>query len=382
METQLPVITTLIKRIRKRNCIVLRHPYSTAIYAALRNIPGCEYDRQQKQWIVADTAEIRQLLRESMQGIAILKKDKNSPPKAPAPNQLTAGFTADKESWIANLKTNRYSDNTIKVYGSALDLFGRWLNGRNHKEIRQEDIDLYMQDLVLQSKVSLSYQNQHINALRSFYSVNYNIHFSSSDILRPRREYKLPNYFSRSEVALILSSIRNLKHQTMLSLVYAAGLRAGELCNLKIRDINPEAHTLRVVNGKGKKDRVVGIPPSILQMLEKYGMAYKPKTYVFEGQQPGEPYSYRSLQQVFKKAIADSKLQDKETAALHWLRHSYATHMLERGINIRTIQELLGHKHLGTTEIYTHVSSVRFNEIPNPFDDLPGRKRNLDALKE
>jgi integrase/recombinase XerD len=236
-----------------------------------------------------------------------------------------------------------------------------------------------MQYLVLDQKCSVSYQNQHINALRSFYKVVLSVHLAAEDIERPRKSYPLPNHFSKEEVGQLLSAVVNLKHYTMLCLIYAAGLRAGELLNLKIRDVNASERALHVRLGKGRKDRIVPLPVSILSLIERYGVGYKPVEYLFEGEKPGMPYSYRSLQQVYKKALRTSGLRSQEST-LHWLRHSYATHLLERGTDIRTIQLLLGHRHVSTTEIYTHVSTFRYRELPNPFDQLPEHGKGHEFL--
>jgi integrase/recombinase XerD len=154
----------------------------------------------------------------------------------------------------------------------------------------------------------------------------------------------------------------------MLSLIYACGLRRSELLNITFKDINRDRLTLHVFQSKGKKDRIVPLSPKILEMIEDYYRAYRPKVWLFEGQEPGTQYSGRSLQLILKSALKKGNI--KKPATLHWLRHSYATHLVENGTDINLIKELLGHNSLNTTQIYTHVSQKYIEKIRSPFDDL------------
>jgi integrase/recombinase XerD len=187
-------------------------------------------------------------------------------------------------------------------------------------------------------------------------------------IHRPKREKVLPNVLSKEEVKLILESQHNIKHKAMLCLIYSCGLRRSELLHLKLDDINSKRNIVIIRQAKGKKDRIVPLSTKILEMLRVYFVAYRPKEYLFEGQESGKPYDERSLQQVMKHALIKAGI--KKPATLHWLRHSYATHLLEAGTDLRYIQELLGHKSSRTTEIYTHVSTREIQKIKSPFDDL------------
>jgi integrase/recombinase XerD len=194
------------------------------------------------------------------------------------------------------------------------------------------------------------------------------IHFDK--IERPRREHKLPHILSSLQIKDLLSTISNPKHKLMISLIYACGLRRSELLNLKPHDIHSDRNMLRINNSKGYKDRFVPLPTSILRDLRDYFMAAtpRPSTWLFEGRNPGHPYSVTSLSKVMKKAVHLAHLDPQ--ASLHWLRHSYATHLLEKGTDLRYIQTLLGHRSSKTTEIYTHVSSTALGLISSPFDDL------------
>jgi len=187
-------------------------------------------------------------------------------------------------------------------------------------------------------------------------------------IQRPRREKRLPNVLSKKEIKAILEAPTNLKHRSMISLIYACGLRRSELLNLTLKDIHSDRNLLFIRQSKGKKDRVVPISMKLIAMLRDYYKAFKPKTWLFEGQLAGEKYSERSIQLVLNQSVSKAKINKQ--VSLHWLRHSYATHLLESGTDLRYIQELLGHSSSKTTEIYTHVSTRNLQQIRSPFDDL------------
>jgi integrase/recombinase XerD len=173
---------------------------------------------------------------------------------------------------------------------------------------------------------------------------------------------------SKTEIKAILSIQMNIKHRTMLSLIYSCGLRRNELLSLKIQDIDSNRNIVIIRQSKGKKDRIVPLSPKILILLREYYQYYKPTVFLFEGFKKGSRYSESSLSQVLKKAVKKTRINKPIT--LHWLRHSYATHLLESGTDLRYIQELLGHNSSRTTEIYTHVSTKNLQSIKSPFDDL------------
>lgn len=186
-------------------------------------------------------------------------------------------------------------------------------------------------------------------------------------IERPRGERKLPNVLSEEEVTAILRAVDNLKHQCILMLIYSAGLRLGELINLKRSDIIPERHQVIIRGGKGKKDRITVLSPKIRERLDRYLVEYRPTLFLFEGQSGGA-YSDTSVQTIFRRA--KDKARITAPATVHTLRHSFATHLLEKGTDLRYIQTLLGHSSSKTTEIYTHVSTKALGKIRSPLEDL------------
>ena len=187
-------------------------------------------------------------------------------------------------------------------------------------------------------------------------------------IERPRKYRPLPKVIPKEVIQRMLTSIPNLKHQTALTLIYSCGLRRSELINLKLCHLDSKRRTLSVINGKGQKDRVLPVSEKMMQIIIKYYKMYKPTVYLIEGQVKGQKYSETSLENIFHKYLGMIYKNHKFT--LHCLRHSYATHLLESGVNLRYIQELLGHKSSKTTEIYTYVSTHSLSTIRNPIDDF------------
>ena len=266
------------------------------------------------------------------------------------------------------LISQRYSPNTIKTYTDALGVFFQFHSNKDSEQLEIADIIHFNTGYILRKNLSASYQNQVINAIKLFYRNRFNRVMNLDNIQRPRREKRLPNVLSKQEIKAILEAPTNLKHRAMLSLIYACGLRRSELLNLSLSDVHSDRNLLFIRQSKGKKDRVVPISNKIIEMLREYYKAYKPKTWLFEGQIPNTKYSEMSLAKVLKQAL--KKAGNQKPVSLHWLRHSYATHLLESGTDLRYIQELLGHASSRTTEIYTHVSTKNLQQIRSPFDDL------------
>jgi integrase/recombinase XerD len=276
--------------------------------------------------------------------------------------------TQQLEAFKSYMNYRRYSKNTIKTYSDALQIFFKFNATENLEQLTIEHLIKFNNEHILKNNYSASYQNQVINAIKLFYRNRFNRTMEVDFIQRPRREKRLPNVLSKLEVKSILESPINLKHRAMLSIIYACGLRRSELLNLTLKDVLSDRHLLFIRQSKGKKDRMLPISDKLISMLREYYRAYKPKTWLFEGQNPGEQYSERSLQLVLNQALNKARINKPVT--LHWLRHSYATHLLENGTDLRYIQELLGHSSSKTTEIYTHVSTHSIQKIKSPFDDL------------
>lgn len=268
------------------------------------------------------------------------------------------------QKWMTS---RRYSSSTIKVYTESLRIFFSFCH-KESREITNADVQRFNNDYIIARNLSSSFQNQCINAVKLYFRIQHQKNLNPEFIYRPRRSKPLPNVLSKEEVKLLLTRILNVKHKAMLSLIYSCGLRSGELIGLLPEHIDSRRMLVVIKNGKGRKDRIVPLSEKILDQLRAYFKAYRPVKYLFEGQERGMPYDARSLQQVLKQSVARAGITKPVT--LHWLRHSFATHLLESGTDLRYIQELLGHSSSKTTEIYTHVSAHAIGKIRSPFDSL------------
>lgn len=270
--------------------------------------------------------------------------------------------------FVAWMRSKRYSESTIKTYAESLKCFLLFFSGRKVEELENDDLIHFNNVYILNQGLSASFQNQVVNAVKLFYRTVEGRRLDPELVHRPKRARVLPNVLSKEEVKAILQAPYNLKHKAMLCLIYSCGLRCGELLRLKIGEVDSKRGLLLIRQSKGRKDRVVPLSLRILDLLRDYYKAYRPKVWLFEGQQKGQPYDERSLQNVLKQAVHKAGIV--KPVSLHWLRHSYATHLLEAGTDLRYIQELLGHSRSSTTEIYTHVSRKQLLSISSPFDSL------------
>lgn len=193
--------------------------------------------------------------------------------------------------------------------------------------------------------------------------------YHSPKVLYTAHEQKLPAVMSADEVRKIIIGTKNIKHRTLLSLVYSTGMRLQEICNLKIEHIDSKQMIIRIVAGKGKKDRIVPLSHPILSILRIYYLQYRPQTYLFNGSKIGRKYSARMAQHILSKTLSDHGLHRKDYS-FHTLRHSFATHLYDNGTDLMTIQHLMGHQNISQTIQYLHLSTKRLTNIVNPFDLL------------
>ena len=268
---------------------------------------------------------------------------------------------------IKLLRLRRYSSHTIKAYKSHLKLFFEHFHSRMPESLTEEDVRSYLNYLITKKKISTSFQNQTVNAVKFYFETVLGRPRHVYHLERPKREERLPTVLSADEVKKIFSKIDNMKHKCIIYLVYSAGLRLSEVTNLKIGDVDSKRMLLHIRGAKGKKDRYTILSPAVLDMLREYYKQYGPGEWLFEGIK-GDRYSVRSVQNIFAKAYESSGI--RKHATVHTLRHSFATHLLENGVDLRYIQELLGHESSRTTEIYTHVSNRKLSQIESPIEKL------------
>lgn len=324
--------------------IAVKFKYDKEILNRIKTIKGRKWDAIQKVWYLPYIANYE------LEYLKIL-----------IPKKLNNDILV--KNAIIFMENKRYSPRTIEQYKKYIDDFNTNLN-KNFYEVNNKDISNYINEKCL--KKSYSFQNQMINALKLLFRIN-NINIQLENIERPRKGRPLPVVLSKKEVENLLNCTSNLKHKTILSLIYSGGLRISEAVNLEIKDINSDRMIINIKGAKGKKDRIVMLSKKILELLKVYYKEYRPLKYLFEGEE-GRKYSARSIQAVFHKAKEISGVN--KSATVHTLRHSYATHLLEGGTDLRYIQELLGHSSSKTTEIYTHVSTKAIQQIKSPFDDF------------
>lgn len=331
-------------------------PYNSELIDKAKKLKG-RWNPEFKVWLFPFTPLLKEELTKAFNLQDIVD---------PKPSILKEKSKVPKE-YLEQLERRRYSPNTIQTYISLFEQFLNYFPDIAPEKLSDKEVMAFQTYLVKQKKVSTSSQNQYINSIKFYFEKVLGRDRGYYHIERPIKEFKLPKVLTEKEVAKILKVIHNLKHRAMILLVYSAGLRAGELINLQIKDIDSENMRVFVRGGKGKKDRVTILSQKALDVLRQYFKKYRPEEYLFEGQDGGR-YTTSSLRKVFHSAIKDSGI--KRQLSLHSLRHSFATHLLESGVDLRYVQELLGHNSSQTTEIYTHITHKGWEKIQSPLDKM------------
>lgn len=363
---------------RDKKIVCLHFDYSPELNEHIKKLPGRSWTSTYRSWYVDERAGLLTELFRFFRGKAWLDYSLcgESAKVSSADSRMAKSdlplTSEDREKQVVNfirwLKSKRYSESTVGTYSEALRVFLRYFTQKEVQNITNEDLIEFNNQYILKNELSASYQNQVVNAVRLFFRTIQNASLDPDLIHRPKRPKLLPNVLSKEEVKQILHAHANVKHRTMLSLIYSCGLRRNELLNLSINDVDSDRGLLIVRQAKGKKDRIVPLSVRTRVLLSEYCEACRPKKWLFESQSGAEKYNENSLVKVLKLALKKSNISKPVT--LHWLRHSYATHLLENGTDLRYIQEILGHSRSTTTEIYTHVSTISIQKVVSPFDSL------------
>jgi integrase/recombinase XerD len=382
-KTKVVVLALEVDRVRM---FCIRPGNDEKLIGITRQLPGVSWSPKWSGWLLANNSANLRLIFGAFKGVTWVDtslvfsreypvKEISGEKKSPVlPKRIDLPvLSAENESrllkFIEWLRSSRYSKSTVKTYSDSLRIFFRYLNNKVPDEIGNNDLIEFNNQYILKNGFSASFQNQVVNAVKLYFRKIENRKLDIESIQRPRREKKLPNVLSKQEVErLIKAASVNIKHQSMLALIYSCGLRRSELINLKLTDIDSNRGLLLIRDAKGKKDRVSPLSEKVVEMLRDNYRKNRTEVYLFEGWEKGMKYSERALEEVLKKYIKLAVINKPVT--LHWLRHSYATHLLENGTDLRYIQEILGHKSSKTTEIYTHVSNKQLQRIKSPFDDL------------
>jgi site-specific recombinase XerD len=274
-------------------------------------------------------------------------------------------MTPLRRRYIEDLQLRHFAASTIKVYVHAVAAFARHF-GKSPEKLDFKHVREYLVHLIQDSGVSRGTYIVHLAALRHLYHVTLNRPGQLDALPIKNREHKLPVVLSQEEVQRLFSVTANLKHKALLMVAYDSGLRLSELRHLRVEDIDSDRMTIRVRLGKGQKDRYARLTPALLKLLREYWLEYRPQAWLFPGETPDKPYDIATPGQILKKLCRKAGIQKR--VSMHTLRHSFATHLLEAGTNLRIIQQLLGHGSLRTTALYTHISLEDLRAAPSTME--------------
>ncbi len=346
-----------------RGQLKVAFPYDPNLVQKIKSVNGRSWNADEKYWSVPHNEETMQILAELFEGEQIL-----------AAPSLRAFFDEDTTIWVkdlvvqveSELKLRGYSQKTRKNYLWHIKSFSSFFT-THPSELGRSDVQQYLLHL-FEQEASHSLVGQAVSAIKFIYKIIYNKADVVTKLPRPKQQKKLPDILSEQEVVKILESVQNIKHKAILLLVYSAGLRVGEVVRLSVEDIDSARGLIHVRQAKGRKDRYTLLSQVALEVLRVYFREYKPSNWLFQGTHPGRHLTERSVQKIFEQACSSAKISKE--VSVHTLRHSFATHLLEGGTDLRYIQELLGHASSKTTEIYTHVSVKDFKRIQSPLDRM------------
>jgi integrase/recombinase XerD len=341
--------------------------YDAKLIALIRTLPFYFYDADEQWWTLPHLESVLDDLNKFCKenGWILEYLDEWAERKLVQRNR---GFdyegTACPAGFVEKLKVMRYSESTIRNYSSALKEIVHYYKERQLADLTKDDIERFLLYITEQRRVSTSYHNVSICAIK-FYFEKVLEKDITIKIERPRREKRLPEVLSEEEVLLLLRSVENIKHRCILMTIYSGGLRLSEVVALKVSDIDSKRMKIFIKGAKGNKDRYTLLSRELLKWLREYYKIEKPVKWLFEGITGGQ-YSMRSVQGIMQDAIRKAGI--RKQATVHTLRHSFATHLLENGVDLRYIQNLLGHNSSKTTEIYTHITTKGLDRLASPLD--------------
>ena len=362
--------------INEQKCIGLQFYTDKVIQALIKELPSPKWSKEFNMVYVVNANNVLKQIFDKFRGVAWVNCNHflvNRPIKGNntsinvdwfrkrSPNE---NHRICPEEYLQKLELKRYANNTVKTYVGCFELFINYYRDAEIMSLNENDIRSYLQKLIQEGK-SNSYVNQMVNAIKFYYEVVKEMPNRFYSVERPRKEHKLPKVLSKEEIKAIIAHTNNIKHKCIVSLLYSSGLRRSELLNLKPADIDSKRMLIRVNGGKGAKDRFTLLSSNVLSDLRQYFLEWRPKIWLFESPD-GSQYSAGSVKEIINAESKKAKIF--KAVSPHMLRHSFATHLLENGTDLRYIQSLLGHSSSKTTEIYTHVAVSAFNLIKNPLD--------------
>lgn len=337
--------------------ITVNFAKDAALISRFKKLPGARWSQTLQTWYLPDNEHYRKKF-----GLL---------PRSPAGKDVLMQVHEINKPCLAQMEQllilKNYSASTKKTYLVEFAQLLYILKERSANDLSYADLRKYFAWCLNLKKLSANQVHSRMNAVKFYYEQILKMDKFYEEIPRPKKPFLLPKVLGEKTVIKLLAAADNMKHKLLLSLCYGMGLRVSEICAVKIEDIDSDRMQVSIVAAKGKKDRYVNLPASILIALRAYYVLYKPVVYLFEGQYGG-PYSVRSAQKVFKASLAKAGIN--KDVGIHSLRHSFATHLLEAGTDISLIQKLLGHNDIKTTLIYTHVSNKTVTNIESPLDRI------------
>ena len=361
---QHPIIFLEEKIHRKNNQLLIKFDYDETLISLIRSIQGTSWSKSLKAWYILNTKDNLNIILKLFEKITTIDFSKIGK-SAPFKRNLTEEQKQLLNQFYLFLKGKRYSQSTIQTYTFFIADFINFHTKTPLAELTNRAVELFIETVFMERNYSVSSQRQFISALKIFTVFCPQTKIHNLSLERPKKSRILPSVLSQEEVLRIIQYTQNIKHRAILTLLYSCGLRIGELINLKLIDFHIDRKQLIVKKGKGRKDRYVSLADSFLPLLSNYYHSYQPTIYFVEGQNGGK-YSAESIRSFLRKSCKKAGIRKPVTP--HTLRHSYATHLLENGVDLRYIQTLLGHSKPETTMIYTHVQRKDLMEIQNPLD--------------
>jgi integrase/recombinase XerD len=394
---------------RDENCLALFFPRDTELMGRVKKIPGATWSQTNRCWYVVNRANLPDEILAAFKGVAWVditalrnsqeEKVASAETKVRPAGEISTEYKVDQakrvddkpdtylklsadskrvlKMYIQQMTLMAYSSSTIKTYRNEFVQFLGVLSKKRADEISSIDLKVYFEYCFNTLKLSENTIHSRLNAVKFYFEQVLKREKFFFDIPRPKRPMLLPKLLNEKELSSLFNALTNRKHKAMLFTAYSAGLRVSEVVNLKIADIDSGRMQIFVARAKGKKDRYVNLSVVLLDILRKYIQEYepRPKVYLFESEQTFTAYPTRTVQQIFTNAKRKAGI--RKEVGVHSLRHSFATHLLDKGTDIKYIKDLLGHFNIKTTERYLHVSKKQLINIVSPLDDL-WKKQQID----
>ncbi len=376
-------ITLSVNYHRNKKVIFIEFSYNNELIKIAKEI-GCYWSGSNKKWYLPKNNKNLELIYKSFHKKTLINdsalkqtKNKNNYILPNLKKEKRLRVSSDELSkkditnlhkYVKYLRGKTLSESTVRTYYTHILDFFNYLSGKPLEEISNRDVELFIEDVCVPRKYAISTHRQVLGAMKHFKNLFNECLIDDIQLELPKKTRYLPTVLSKEEIVELLRNTKNLKHRAILAIIYASGLRVGELINLELSDIDVNRYQIFIRNSKGRKDRYVIMAKSLMPLLNNYINSYRPTKYFAEGIEPGTKYTAGSIRNFLRKSCKIASITKKVTP--HTLRHCYATHLLENGVDLRYIQVLLGHSKPETTMIYTHVATKTLLEIESPLDHI------------